>query len=236
MQNDLDEQEVGLFGALLGLAVQPWETTQILLSKKRPRFVISFFLILIIVIFGPTFIYMWQVGSSLQLPDRVFNNLSAAMIFLTLYTVCQGVYFFILGFEFTFSQLLATIVYSLTPFISVFLIIYVFNYLAFGNFHFLNYMAYGELRTPVGYAEIMPYLTIIAIISSILIISFSIKVLNDAENISSLLYGIISVAPICIAAFATLFVSDLIRPGSKEGVSKIINYVVSIWSFKAEYF
>jgi hypothetical protein len=225
------QTKLGFLGAMLGLTIQPWETTQILLSKENPRFIFTFLLLLILVIFGPAGYFTLQYGAEAYQMSRSYYYFVIFVLFLVFYMLFFTLYLFILGIEFTVGQLLATVIYSLTPLISLFLIFYTFHYLGSRNFTFLQMVAQGQFTMPQAYVKIIPYLIIITELSVALILAFSIKALAEAHSVSAMLYALVGFLPIAAAAFSTGFVADIINPGSKELVFHIINGIISVWGY-----
>lgn len=231
MQNDDRENKIGFIGALFGLAIQPWESTQLLLQDEKPRFAISFLVLFILIIFGPALIYILQHGDQTPVPQKINMLAVAFLTFLILYIIFQAIFFFILGFEFTFAQLFASIIYSLTPFMALLLIVYAFNYISSGNFRFLHAMAQGQISAPLAYTKIMPWLVMITELSMFFTIMFSIKVLNDASNTSAFIYTFLALAPLAAAAYGSGIISEIFVPGSKSYVFKLNEYLGTIWQF-----
>lgn len=224
-----EEYSIWLPGALLGLAVQPWETTPALLREERPKFVFSFLLLLFLTMFGPALAYIWKFGATVYLPDKIYIYITAFSIFLVAYFLLEGIFFFLLGFEFTLMQLLAVVVYSLTPLISFFLIIYGFTYLTFQNFNLIAYLSHAGDGSR-QYLMIVPYLLMIAQFSWLLIVAFSIKALDDAQPLSSFIYAALSVIPLGTAVIASSYLVEIFYPGGRNQITPIISYLVGIWS------
>lgn len=225
------EDKIGFLGAILGLAIQPWETTQLLLANEKPKFIFTFFFILTLVIFGPAIFYYFKFYNAEQPLSRAAIYFFAYVLFLTLYITLEGIFLFVLGIEFSFGQLLALVIYSLTPLISLFLIIYTFYYMGSRDFSFINMIAQGSFPPPQAYAKIIPYLIIICQLSSLMILAFGIRALAEAHPFSALLYSLMSIIPITMAGFCTAFVTNFISPGSKDLVFAIINLQISVWGY-----
>lgn len=225
-------KEISIFGALFGLILSPYETTEILFTLPRPRYTFRFLLLIYLAVFAP-FLSLMLDPRSVAFEHRVVHaTIFVTVMALLVFVFLEAILLRFLKIPATPQKVLAAISYALVPFALAFVLIYFFNFLSAGEVSIVHkLLTDGKLPTDTKFLRIVPYAVTIAELTALVVFSYSIRAMGDMEGYSSWVITLLSFAPLYGAIQAAYYFAQFLPEGAAAIFGSLLRAPFSIVKF-----
>ena len=218
-----------LLDSVMTSITDPYGTMEHLLHERKvPPFIISTFLVLLLVFVAPPLIFQYSYGLqpvSAASSYALTLVLSITFVFFVLFTI---ILLRLLGVTAPAIKVLASAVYSLTPFIPLMVGYYLANYVAIGHFSVNTYFITGRRAHGDWFLSFLPSFMQLGLFFSYVIFSCAIRIIGKMGMITGLTVGALSIPLLLGAFFIGATCSEAIFPESARTVTSWIGMYLQV--------
>jgi len=220
---------MNLLDSVMTSITDPYGSMEHLLHERKvPPYIISVFLVLLLVFVAPPLIYQYSYGlQPVAASDSYALTLvlSITFVFFVLFTI---VLLRLLGVTAPALKVLAAAVYSLTPFIPLMIGYYLANYLAIGNLSINTYFITGRRAHGDWFLSFFPSFMQFGLFFTYVIFSCAIRIIGKMGMITGLTVGLLSIPLLLGAFFIGATCSEAIFPESARTVTNWLRMYLSV--------
>jgi len=205
--------KVKLLDTVIGLVIAPGETTQLLLSAPYPRYGLPILLLFYLSILVPVAIQSMMSGMLLYHEKALAALLVIPTLTVVLFVFAEAVFLRFFAIRPSFAKLASSICYALMPLITIFLAMYVINYMASGSIAYLTIVLNGYAAENVAYKQVVPWVVSVGFLLSFIVFFHSLKTLGDLYPINALMIALLSMLPLVGAFTVAVVTADFLLKG-----------------------
>ncbi len=231
MQTKIQE-ELTFSEALVGLMLEPGNTTETLLNKENPPYSASFLALLMLSIFIPIVAQLVKYDMTIYNPEAIVSLVMVVVFTLLIFVFLELLFLRMFGIEASLRKVFAAASYCCAPILLALWLIYAFNYLSTGRLSILQFLLTGYVDSGDSFMRILPLAVLIAHINVLLVFCYGIRALGNLYTVNAMVFTLFSVLPFYAALFVGVSLGDRINPGTIDIFMKVISSPASLTVYK----
>ena len=217
-----ESPDINFIEAILGLTLQPGETTEVLFEDERPRYAYGCLLCLLVTVFTPIVAQHLKYGINLGNSEAMISLGIVVGMTVLVFLLAECLFLLVLGVRATIAQVFASLCYTFTPFTVGLLLIYLFNYFAHGSITVVDLLVTGSSNSNDRFLIILPYALMIIQLNCLLVFWYSLRAFGQIGAFSAAAIAFLSLIPFYASLIGGLFVGEMARPGTIEIFKRIL--------------
>ena len=213
MKNE-EIEKPNFIDALLGLVLEPEDTTEALFVDQKPKYGFTILLCLFLTIFVPIVSQIYKYGYTVYDSNAIISLFIVFFFTFLFFVFFEGAFLRLAQVDFQVHQLFSSSAYCLSPVLLAIWIIYGFNYFMTGGLSILTFIIKGDSSIEDQFFQIVPIAFLIAFINVFVIFFYSIRAIGKLSNVSALAMALISLIPFATSLMLALCVGDYAKPGT----------------------
>ena len=222
------QKDMHMVDTLLGTPFDPYAAARhLLLDRPRPPYVLTIFIGIFITLILPSLVFQYNHGLSpwnIKVPWAITLTILLTVGFFVL---GASIILRLFGFSSSLFRILAIFAYSLTPFLSLALVFYGFNYLAMGELSILEYLNTGQLQKSDWAVPFFPKFILVGLAWSLLVFANSLRALGDGSKFTAFITAFLCTGLLVGASYAGWRLSEMAFPGTSFFVQRFFAGLVT---------
>ncbi len=208
------DRELNFLEALFGLMLQPGETSESLLSYEKKPYAWTLVCCLVLTFSIPIMSQYLKYGDAIYRIEVVLSFFLVEVACFLLFILLESLFLRLLRIEIGINELFASVSYCLAPVLLCLWLVYLFNYLMTGRLSIVQFLLSGNLDMSDRFINIVPIIALIAGLNVLIVFFYCVRFLGQMHSVSAMFLALISGLPFFAAAFISLMIGEMARPGT----------------------
>lgn len=206
----------GFVSSFLGVAFEPSSAIEELFTEEAPPYSLPFLICLCCTIALPVIYQLAMFGMTTYRVDVMLSVAIIIAVTIGIFIIFESIFLAIVGISAPLPKLLAATAYATVPLTIALWLIYGFNYYYNGSLTLVTYLFSGHKSDVDPFLKILPYALWIVNLWVLLVFHYGLKTLSKMGELTSSFTTLMSLAPFYAALLISLYVGNLLRPGTFE--------------------
>jgi hypothetical protein len=217
----MEEQRLGFLHTIFGLGTTPLKTATRLMEDPQPPHILRLSLAILLTMFLPVSaqIYSLELDSMRQ---QMWSSLAIIVFFsFIIFTLFEMIFLQVLGIDMRLHQMMASVIYAITPLMMALWAVYITNYYFDGSITIVTKLltTHGIISKPV--VAVLNVGVYYALFFGLLIFSACVKSVTEGNIISAILVSILSLAPGYACLVLGVSLAETAIPGTLQSLIEL---------------
>ncbi len=217
----MEEQRVGFLHTIFGISTTPLQTASRLMEDPQPPHVLKLSLAIILTLFLPVSaqIYSLELDSMRQ---EMWSSLLIIVFFAyVVFTLFEMIFLQMLGIDMRLHQMMASVVYALTPFMVMLWAVYMTNYYFDGSITLVTKLLTTSGTISKSVVAVLNVGVYYALFFGLLVFSACIRSVTEGNIVSAILVSILSLAPGYLCLVLGVSLAETAIPGTLQSLIEL---------------
>ncbi len=217
----MEESKIGFLHSIFGLSTTPISTSARLMAVNQPPHVIKLNLAILLTLFLPLAVQIIHLDLDSMRSQLVSSLLIIIFFSYVIFTLFEMVFLQIISIDMRLHKMMASVAYSLTPFMVVLWAVYISNFFFDGSITIVTKLLTTHGTVSPNVVTVLNIGIYYALAFGILIYSSCIRSVTEGHITAAFMIAILSVVPGYVCLILGVSLAETAIPGTLETLTQL---------------